>query len=348
MTLTGGLDVSDLDERGEIDRAADGDIEFDTAGEIEISELRDEVRENRAELEVEGERVEMKDDDAEGLSERDTTDEELPPLIDREIDVVNVSNAVYDGVLTPESDTIAVAVTTKDDDGISDIDCIAEVDWLTRTLDETVREATTDGVKGDDADITLEIDVRGELLETAVGLTVITLEIVNTGESDNKLDTVVIIETVGVSVGIDAFAECVELDVTVPVIDCIDDLNEDEDAVLDCRADDESESIFDTEATVEAVGEAVGVAILLPLCTIVDNADSEFDEVVVNDDRGVILNAAVVVASVDCDTLEVTDNEKRGVVVARALLDDDDEKDDEPELLLLTFPVNEVNTVLET
>ena len=44
----------------------------------------------------------------------------------------------------------------------------------------------------------------------------------------------------------------------------------------------------------------------------------------------------------------MTDNEKRGVVVARALLDDDEEKEDEPELLLLAFPVNEVNTVLET
>ena len=131
-------------------------------------------------------------------------------------------------------------------------------------------------------------------------LKVITLEIVNTSDTDDKLDAVVIIETVGVSVGIDAFAECVELDVTVPVIDCIDDLNEDEDAVLDCRADDESESIiFDTEATVEAVGEAFVAAILLPLCTIVDNAVSEFDEDVVNDDRGVILIAAVVVASVD-------------------------------------------------
>ena len=69
--------------------------------------------------------------------------------------------------------------------------------------------------------------------------------------------------------------------------------------------------IFDTVASVEAVGEAVVVAILLSLCTKVDNDVSEFDEVVVNDDRGVILNAAVVVASVDCDTLEVTDNEIR-------------------------------------
>ena len=101
-------------------------------------------------------------------------------------------------------------------------------------------------------------------------------------------------------------------------------------------------------ASVDAVGEAVIVAILLPLCTTVDSAVSEIDEVVVNVDRGVSLGAAVVVASVDCETLEVTENEKRGVVVARALLDDDDENEDEPELLLLTFPDKEDNTVLET
>jgi len=302
--------VPDLDERAEIETAAEDDIEFDTSGEIVIIELRDEVIEKRAELEIDGERVENKDTDAEGLSERDTTDEELP-LIDREIDEVNVSSAVYDGVLTPERDTFAVTVTILEGDGIGDIDCSAEVDWLTRTLDETVTEATTDGVAGGVADNAAELEVRGELLETAVGLTVITLEIVGNGDADDKLDTVLIIETVEVSVGIDAFAECVELDVTVPVIDCTADFNEEEDAVRDCRADDERESKFDTVASVEAVGEAVVVATLLSLCTKVDNAVSEFDEVVVNDDRGVILNAAVVVASVDCDTLEVTDNEIR-------------------------------------
>ena len=245
-------------------------------------------------------------------------------------------------------DTFGVTVTNLEDDEISDIDRIAEEDWLTRTLEEIVLEAATDGVTGDVAEYNVEKELTGELVEVTVELKLILLVVVNTGDSDDKLDTVVIIETVGVSVGIDAFAECVELDVTVPVIDCIDDFNGDEDAVLDCRADDESDSIFDTEAAAESVGEAVVVAILLPLCTLVDNVVSEFDEVDVNDDRGVILIAAVVVASVDCDTLEVTDNEKRGVVVARALLDDDDEKDDEPELLLRTFPVNEVNTVLET
>ncbi len=140
LTLTGGLNELDGDERAEIERAADEDIEFDTSGEIEISELRDDVREKRAKLEVDGERVEITVIDAEGLLERDATDEELP-FIDREIDVVNVVNVVEDKVITFERDTIAVNDTTLEVDVNGDIDSIAEEDWLTRTLDETVGEA---------------------------------------------------------------------------------------------------------------------------------------------------------------------------------------------------------------
>ena len=108
----------------EIERAADDDIEFDTDGELEIIELREDVRDTRAELDVEGEREESAVKDAEGLSERDATEVELD-LIDREIDDVNVVIAVYDGVLTPERDTIDVTVTTLEDDGISVIDSLA-------------------------------------------------------------------------------------------------------------------------------------------------------------------------------------------------------------------------------
>jgi hypothetical protein len=85
------------------------------------------VSDTCADAEVEVERVERADSDAEGLSERVATGVELD-LIDREIDVVNVFNAVNDGVLAPETDSIAVTVTTKDNDGISDFDRIAEVD----------------------------------------------------------------------------------------------------------------------------------------------------------------------------------------------------------------------------
>ena len=107
----------------EIERAADDDIEFDTIGEIDINELRDGVRDTRAELDVEGEREESAVKDVEGLSERDATEVELD-LIDREIDVVNVVIAVYDGVFTPERDTIDVTVTTLEDDGIGVIDSL--------------------------------------------------------------------------------------------------------------------------------------------------------------------------------------------------------------------------------
>jgi hypothetical protein len=94
---------------------------------------------------------------------------------------------------------------------------------------------------------------------------VITLELVIIGDADDKIDAVVNIETVGVSVGTDALAECVELVVTVPVIDCIDDFNEEVDAVRDCKADDERESIFDTEASVENEGTAEYVEKTLPV-----------------------------------------------------------------------------------
>ncbi len=95
--------------------------------------------------------------------------------------------------------------------------------------------------------------------------------------------------------GIDAFAELDELDVIEPELECESDLNEEADAVLDCKADEESESIFETVASTVNVEKNV----------------SEIDDVVVNDDSDVSLNTAEVVASVDCDTLELTVNEIR-------------------------------------
>ena len=59
------------------------------------------------------------------------------------------------------------------------------------------------------------------------------------------------------------------------------------------------------------------------------------------------LTTAVVVASVDCEPLELTDKEKRGVFDARALPDEVEETDEEPDVLLLILLVNDVNTVLE-
>ena len=53
------------------------------------------------------------------------------------------------------------------------------------------------------------------------------------------------------------------------------------------------------------------------------------------------------VASVDCEPLELTDKEKRGVFDARALPDEVEETDEEPDVLLLILLVNDVNTVLE-
>jgi hypothetical protein len=151
------------------------------------------VSDKRAMLEAGGERVERADTDAEVLSERVTTDEELP-LTDREIDVVNVANGVEDIVLTFERDTIEVTDTIFEYDGTGDIDRIAEEDWLTRTLDETVPDSTTDVVTRDVDDTDLEIVVRGELLEVAVELKVIKLENVGNGEGDKKLVFVFIIE----------------------------------------------------------------------------------------------------------------------------------------------------------
>ncbi len=166
---------------------------MDTNGEIVASELRDDVSDAWDDADVDGERVEITEIEAEGLSERVAIDEELP-LIDRELDVDNVCNAEYDNVLAPETDTIAVTVTTFEDDDNGDSDSFEEVDWLTRTLDETVIEAAIVGVTVDVADKALEIDLRGELLEAAVELKVIELEIVDNSEADNKLVFVVIIE----------------------------------------------------------------------------------------------------------------------------------------------------------
>ena len=134
----------------------------------------------------------------------------------------------------------------------------------------------------------------------------------------------------------------------VPDIDEITDFTAVEDAVFECRGDEETDSLFDTVATVERVGEDVSILDTVALFVNVVTDVSEVDKVDVYDDRGVILNAAVVVASVDCDTLEVTDNEKRGVVVARALLDEVEEKEEEPEVLLLNLLDSDVNTERET
>ena len=122
MTVT--HDEKERDKRAEMERAADDDNDFDTIGEIDINELRDDVKDTRAELEVEGERVVMPEKDAEGLSERDATEVELD-LIDRDIDGVNVAIAVNDGVLTPERDTIDVTVTTLEFVRIGVIDSLA-------------------------------------------------------------------------------------------------------------------------------------------------------------------------------------------------------------------------------
>ncbi len=100
-------------------------------------------------------------------------------------------------------------------------------------------------------------------------------------------------------------------------------------------------------ATVERVGEDVAILDTVALFVNVVTDVSEFDEVVVNDDRGVSLDAAVVVASVDCDTLELTDNEKRGDFDNIALFEDVEEIEEEPDVLLLNLPVNDVNIVLE-
>ncbi len=132
------------------------------------------------------------------------------------------------------------------------------------------------------------------------------------------------------------------------VIDWISDINEDVDAVVDCRADDESEFIFDREAPVEKEGEDDIVAKRLPVCTSVEIDVSEFDEVVVNDDCGVSLDATVIVTSIVCDTLELADREKRDDVDTKALLDVVEEIEEHPVVLLLNVLVNDVNTVFET
>ncbi len=163
---------------------------MDTSGEIEISELRDGVSDTSADADVNGERVEIKDNDAEGLSERVAIDEELP-FIDREIEFVNVAIVVKDKVLILESDTIEVTVTTFEDDDSGDIDRIAEEDWLTRKLDETEIDASIVCVIVGVADNAAELDVREELLEVAVGLTLRTLENDSNGEAVTALDLVI-------------------------------------------------------------------------------------------------------------------------------------------------------------
>ena len=54
------------------------------------------------------------------------------------------------------------------------------------------------------------------------------------------------------------------------------------------------------------------------------------------------------VALDDCEPLELTDDEKRGVFDTRALPDEAEEIEEEPDELLLILLVNDVNTVLET
>ncbi len=142
-----------------MERAADGEIELVKTGEIESIELRDEVSDTRAVLNVEGERVKRADTDAEVLSERVATDEALP-LTDREIDVVNVFNAVYDSVLRPERDTIEVTVTSFEDDGNDDTDSLEDVDWLTHILEEIVNDVAIEGVTVDVADSDGELVVK--------------------------------------------------------------------------------------------------------------------------------------------------------------------------------------------
>jgi hypothetical protein len=172
----------------------------------------------------------------------------------------------------------------------------------------------------------------GEVLKAAVELAVITFDIDSNGEAVTWLVFIGVIEFVGVSVLNDAFAEFVELEVKVPVIDCIADF------------DDET----DTVASGVNVFTTLTVAILLPECKFVEIDVSEFDEVDVKDDRGVSLDAAVMVAPVDCETLELADVEKRGVVDNKALLEEIEESDDEPDVLLLNLLVNDFNTERET
>ncbi len=116
--------------------------------------------------------------------------------------------------------------------------------------------------------------------------------------------------------------------------------------VIDCIADFDDET--DTVASGVNVFTTLTVAILLPECKFVEIDVSEFDEVDVKDDRGVSLDAAVMVAPVDCETLELADVEKRGVVDNKALLEEIEESDDEPDVLLLNLLVNDFNTERET
>ncbi len=187
VTLTDGHDDTDWELIAEIETAAaDGETEFDKIGEIEIIELLDFVNGSRGDAEVDGEWVEIKDTVAEGQSEWVSADVELP-LIDLELDDVKVSTAVYDSDLTPEGDTLAVAATLLEADDNCDIDCPEDVDWLTRTLEEIVNEAAIVCVTVGVDDNNDESDEMYELLETAVRLWVITLEVVNNGDKDDSL-----------------------------------------------------------------------------------------------------------------------------------------------------------------
>ena len=96
---------------------------MDTDGDNEISELRDDVSDIRADFDIEAENEATPDDEEEGLWERDATDEGVD-LIDREFNDVNVFNAVYDGVFRPVRVIIAVTVTAMEDDDIGDIDSV--------------------------------------------------------------------------------------------------------------------------------------------------------------------------------------------------------------------------------
>ena len=74
-------------------------------------------------------------------------------------------------------------------------------------LDETVMEAIIVFVTVGVAECIVDSDINKEILATEVVLTLKKLEDVDNGDADDTLDFVVKIEYVGVSVGIDAFAE---------------------------------------------------------------------------------------------------------------------------------------------
>ena len=269
-------------------------------------------------------------------------------MIDRESDDVNVFNAVDVGVLKPVRVIPVVTVTAIEDDIIGDIDGLAVKLWLTRVLDETVKEEIIVCVPAGVSEYTDDSDVDIEIVTAAVELKDPSLEDVDNGDADDTLDFVVKIEYVGVSVGIDAFAEWVEPAVMVPVTVCEIEFKEDRDAVFDCIADAESESKFDTVAPVDNEDKAVTEKAIVPVWISVPTAVWEFEETDVTDGCSVSLDISVLVAPGDCDTLGLTDDDTREDDDSRALPDDNDEMDAEPELLLLILLVDDANTVLVT